>query len=183
MKHAIALLILSLVVPSMVFAHHSIRGEYGGADEEYTYIEGEVVDTRWINPHIAFAVRVTDGYYKPGTVVWANSHPIHIMESEANMGADTVAVGDRVAIYGWQHLRGQPAFHIRALKVNDGPMQSVLAFADMWDIYRGNTDNGITWAVSLEGKSVGRMGEDLVNGLREMGLVSAQGNFTFANQQ
>ena len=174
--------LLSVVTSASALAHHSIAGEYGGADYPYNYMEGEVVQVKWINPHISFAVRATSGYFSPDTIVWANSHPREIILTEGGMDENTVAVCDKVKIYGWEHLRGMPQFHIRAMAVNDSPMQSVLAFADMWDILRGNTNNHIEWAISLEGKSPGRMGPEMIEGLTAMGLIDERGRFSWNGQ-
>lgn len=185
MKNSLFALMAAAImfVSQPVLAHHSVAGEYGGAADPYTYIEGEVVQVKWANPHVAIAVQTTGGHYEPGTLVWANSHPTHIMLSESGMEASSVKVGDQVKIFGWQHLRGMPLFHMRAVQVNEGPMQSVLAFADMWDIVRGDTDNGIEWAKSLEGKSPNRMGSEMISMLRELGYLGEDGNFSWNGQE
>ena len=178
----LVLFLVALAGSNSALAHHSVAGEYGGAADPCTYIEGEVVEVNWTNPHVSMAIKTTAGHYEPGTVVWANSHPTHIALSESGMNASSVAVGDHVKMFGWQHLRGMPLFHMRAVQVNDGPMQSILAFADMWDIVRGNTDNGIEWALSLEGKSPGRMGPEMISMLKDLGYLGEDGNFSWNGQ-
>ena len=155
-------------------AHHSIAGEYGGAGEPYNYVEGTVIDVAWTNPHISFTVETTDGYFGDGKVVRANSQPTHII-SEYGMTADTHQVGDSVKMYGWEHQRGMPLFHLRALGVNDGPIQSTLTFADMWDLVRENTDNGIAWSPQLEGSSPGRLGPEFTQMMKDKGLLNERG--------
>lgn len=158
-----------------VQAHHSIAGEYGGAEAAYNYIEGTVVDTAWINPHISFTIETTSGYFGEGKIVRANSHPTHLMLDNYGMDPDTVQVGDTVKVFGWEHLRGMPLFHIRALGVNDGPIRSTLHYADMWDLVRGNLDNNIVWAPHLEGASPGRLGPEFVAKMEEAGLLNERG--------
>ena len=163
------------VASSGAHSHHSIAGEYGGAEYPYNYIEGVVVDTAWINPHISFTIETTSGYFGEGTIVRANSHPTHLMKDNYGMDPDTVEVGDRVKVFGWEHLRGMPLFHIRALGVNEGPIRSTLHYADMWDLVRGNLDNNIVWAPHLEGASPGRLGPDFSAQMQEAGLLNDRG--------
>lgn len=155
-------------------AHHSIAGEYGGAETPYNYVEGKVIDVAWTNPHISFTIESTGGYFGEGKIVRANSHPTHII-AEYGMTADTLHVGDTVKMYGWEHQRGMPLFHLRALGVNDGPIRSTLTFADMWDLVRENTDNGITWSPQLVGSSPGRLGPEFTQMMKDKGLLDERG--------
>ena len=166
---------LMVFMGSSAQAHHSIAGEYGGADYPYNYLEGTVVDVAWINPHIAFTIETTSGYFGEGKLVRANSHPTHLMADNYGMDTTTVSVGDSVKVFGWEHLRGMPLFHIRALGVNDGPIHSTLYFADMYDLVRGNLDNNIIWAPNLEGSSPGRLGPEFTAQMQEAGLLNERG--------
>lgn len=155
-------------------AHHSIAGEYGGAETPYNYLEGKVIDVAWTNPHISFTVETTSGYFGENKIVRANTHPTHIA-LEYGFDADTLHVGDTVQIYGWEHLRGMPLVHVRAMGVNGGEIRSTLGFADMWDLVRDKTDNGIVWAPTTEGSSPGRLGPEFVQMMQDKGLLDERG--------
>lgn len=167
------LLVLLVLLGNAALAHHSVPGEFGDSSRPTTYMEGELVKIIWRNPHIFLNIRTISGDGVEAGENWrVTSHPTHIMDETYDFRADQFAVGDIIKMHGWKHLRGQPLFHPRALQVNDGPMRSLLRFADARDIVAGTLlDKGIVPTKTLDGSNPGRAGQETVDALREMGFL------------
>jgi hypothetical protein len=163
---------VTLVAAGTVIAHHSVPGEFGPSSRETVYVEGEVVKIMWRNPHVFINFRTTGGAVDAGQNWRLTTHPIHILQDTYDFHQEQIAVGDTLRMHGWTHLRGQPMFHPRALQVNDGPMRSLLRFADARDIVAGTFDaKGIVPTKSFDGSDPARAGQETVNGLRELGFL------------
>ena len=91
------------------------------------------------------------------------------------MAAD-FAVGDKLKVYGWTHVRNQPLIWMRAIQANDGPMRSIMRFTDMIDIANGVfVEMNMEPAANLSGSPPGRAGSESAAKLREMNLIDADG--------
>ncbi len=173
-------LIVPILVATALFtaplsAHHNSQAEYGPFGSETMYVEGEILNIKWSNPHVSFDMRTTGGDIPAGENWRFESHPIQIM-NDYGFQREDFAVGDRVKIIGWKSVRGQPMIWPRAIQVNDGPMRSNLRFTDMIDIAKGVfADMHIEPAANLNGSPPQRAGEETVRKLGEMGLLDAEG--------
>ena len=164
--------LLAILIGSAAFAHHSVPGEFGDSSRPTTYIEGEIVKIMWRNPHVFINFRTTGGDVEVGENWRLTTHPTHILDKTYGFQKEQFAVGDKLRMHGWKHLRGQPMFHPRALQANDGPMRSLLRFADARDIVAGTFDDkGIVPSATLDGSNPGRAGQETVDGLRELGML------------
>jgi len=160
---------------STVDAHHSSQAEFGPFGSETIYVEATIVGINWTNPHISIDVQTTGGDL-PAAENWRLvSHPTRIME-EYGLQRGDFAVGDRVKLHGWTHLRKQPLIWPRAIQVNDGPMRSNLRFTDMIDIANGVFEAmNIVAPLNLNGSPPERAGAETVEKLRAMGLLDEDG--------
>ena len=172
------LVILIAIAAGTALAHHSVPGEFGDSSRATTYIEGEVVKIMWRNPHVFINFKTTSGDVEVGRNWRLTTHPTHILDATYDFHKEQFAVGDTLKMHGWKHLRGQPMFHPRALQVNDGPMRSLLRFADARDIVAGTFDDkGISPSATLDGSNPARAGKETVDGLRAMGYLDDQNMF------
>jgi len=163
-------------LPLAAVAHHSVPAEYGPSSTPTHYIEGRIVKVMWRNPHVYVNIESTGGELEPGQNWRLTTHPIHIAEGTYGFSKEAFNVGDTVKVHGWFHLRKQPLFHIRAIAINDGPMRSMLRFADLRDIIAGTFKaKGITPTTTLHGSDPSRIGEENVARLAEMGWLDADG--------
>lgn len=174
-----ALLFSSLAFSSLVQAHHNTQAEYGPFGSNFIRVEGTVTDIKWGNPHVAFTITVTGGDLPAdqlGETWQVNSHPITIMNAYGFI-KEEFAVGDKLSLMTWRHVRGTKHLWPRAIQVNDGPMKSNLRYTDMIDIANGTfAALGIEPSANLNGSAPIRAGTDTVNKLRDMGLLDADGN-------
>jgi len=164
--------LLAILIGGAAIAHHSVPGEFGDSSRPTTYVEGEIVKIMWRNPHVFINFKTTGGDIDVGENWRLTTHPTHILDKTYDFHKDQFAVGDKLRMHGWKHLRGQPMFHPRALQTNDGPMRSLLRFADARDIVAGTFDDkGIVPSATLDGSNPGRAGQETVDGLRTMGYL------------
>lgn len=176
MKNELSLLSLFLLMPLVAGAHHSVPAEYGPSSTPTHYIEGRIVKVMWRNPHIYINIESTGGELEPGQNWRLTTHPIHIAEGTYGFSKDEFYVGDTVKVHGWFHLRKQPLFHIRAIAINEGPMRSMLRFADLRDIIAGTfKSKGIKPTTTLHGSDPSRIGEENVARLAAMGWIDDDG--------
>lgn len=170
MKKLIAL--ITVFAADMALAHHSVPGEFGDSSRPTTYIEGEIVKIMWRNPHVFINFKTTGGDVEVGKNWRLTTHPTHILDETYDFHKEQFAIGDTLKMHGWKHLRGQPMFHPRALQINDGPMRSMLRFADARDIVAGTLlEKNIVPTKTLDGSNPGRAGKETVEGLRAMGFL------------
>lgn len=172
------LLLTSLVAAGagVAVAHHSVPAEYGDSSTPTHYIEGKIVKIMWRNPHIFINIESTGGEIAAGENWRLTTHPIHIAEDTYGFSKDDFAIGDTVRVHGWFHIRNQPLFHIRAIGINDGPVRSMLRFADLRDIVAGTfKDKGIIPTETLHGSDPTRTGQETVEKLRDMGWLDENG--------
>lgn len=168
---------LGVLVPALGGAHHSVPAEYGDSGTPTHYIEGAISRVLWNNPHIFINIVTSGGEVEAGENWRLTTHPINIMEGTYGFSSDEFQEGDEVQVYGWFHLRGQPLFQIRAISVNDGPMQSTLRFSDLRDIVKGTlAEQRIIPTRNINGTSPARAGAETVRALGEMGYLDDQGN-------
>jgi hypothetical protein len=167
--------LVSFFAASSVYAHHSSQAEFGPFGSPTIYVEGTIVDINWANPHISIDMQTTGGELPAGQNWRLVSHPIRIME-EYGFARSDFAVGDRVKLLAWTHVRKQPLIWPRAIQVNDGPMRSNLRFTDMIDIAKGVFESmNIQAPANLNGSPPGRAGDDTVEKLSAMGLLDENG--------
>jgi hypothetical protein len=164
--------LVAIVTASTAVAHHSVPGEFGPSSRQTIYIEGKVVKVMWRNPHVFINFQTTGGDTEAGKNWRLTTHPIHILRDTYDFHKEQFAVGDTIQMHGWTHLRGQPMFHPRALQINDGPMRSLLRFADARDIVAGTfAAKGIVPTKSFDGSDPSRAGKETVEGLRKLGFL------------
>jgi hypothetical protein len=156
-------------------AHHSSQAEFGPFASPTVDVEAQIVDINWGNPHISMDLRITGGAL-PGGEHWRLvTHPVRIKEEYGFQRGD-FAVGDKLKLKTWLHVRKQPLLWPRAIQVNDGPMRSNLRFTDMIDIANGVFDSlDIVAPLNLNGSPPARAGEETVKKLAEMGLLDENG--------
>ena len=168
-----------LLLPFGVAGHHNTQAEYGPFGSDFIKVDGVVTDIRWGNPHIQIEIEVTGGDLpasETGKKWVVNSHPINVMIAYG-FQKEEFAVGDRLHLLTWRHVRGINHLWPRAIQVNDGPLKSNLRFTDMIDIAEGTFDAlGITPAANLAGSSPQRSGAATVRKLEELGYLDAEGN-------
>ena len=184
MKYIKAVLFgLGMLVPLLGSAHHSVPAEYGDSGTPTHYIEGTISRVLWNNPHIFINIVTSGGEVEAGENWRLTTHPINIMEGTYGFRSDEFQEGDEVKVYGWFHLRGQPLFQIRAISVNDRPMQSTLRFSDLRDIVKGTlAEQQIIPTRNINGTSPGRAGAETVRALGEMGYLDEQGNVNLPDE-
>ena len=176
MKRMLNVLLLLILSPSLVNGHHNTQAEYGAFDSPYITVDGIITDIRWGNPHIGIDIEVTGGDLPVGETWTFNSHPVAIMNAYGFV-KEEFAVGDRVHLLTWQHVRNINHLWPRAIQVNDGPLKSNLRFTDMIDIANGTFESlGIVPAANLNGSSPRRSGNTTVEKLAEMGALDEEGN-------
>jgi|GEM_PF-623599 hypothetical protein len=167
------------VVPLVAAAHHNTQAEYGPFGADFITVDGVVTDIRWGNPHIQIEIEVIGGNLpasETGKTWVVNSHPVNVMVAYG-FNKDEFAVGDRLHLLTWRHVRGINHLWPRAIQVNDGPLKSNLRYTDMIDIADGTfTALGITPAANLNGSSPQRSGAATVRRLREQGFLDSDGN-------
>jgi hypothetical protein len=172
-------LMLGAICSFPVLAHHNTQAEYGPFDSDFIRVEGTITDIKWGNPHLAFTITVTGGELPADQIgkTWqVNSHPINVM-LDYGFTKEEFAVGDKLTLLTWRHVRGINHLWPRALQVNDGPMKSNLRYTDMIDIANGTfAALGIQPAANLNGSAPIRAGTATVKKLGEMGLLDANGN-------
>ena len=179
----VVLFSLGVLVPVLAGSHHSVPAEYGDSGTPAHYIEGTINRVIWANPHIFINIVTSGGEVEAGENWRLTTHPINIMTGTYGFRSDDFAEGDEVKVYGWFHLRGQPLFQIRAISVNDGPMQSTLRFSDLRDIVKGTlADRKIIPTTNINGTSPGRAGAGTVQALGEMGYLDEQGNVNLPDE-
>ena len=164
---------------SLASAHHNTQAEYGEFGSNFIRVQGTITDIKWGNPHIAIKITVTGGDLPAEEIgqTWqVNDHPIATMTAYG-FSKEEFAVGDKLDLLTWRHVRGIKHLWPRAIKVNDGPMKSNLRFTDMIDIANGTFASlGIQPSANLNGSSPTRAGAETVEKLRAMGLLDAGGN-------
>jgi hypothetical protein len=160
-------------------AHHNTQAEYGPFDSDFVKVDGVITAIKWGNPHVAITLDVTGGELPQDEIgqSWQlNSHPINTMIAYG-FAKDEFAVGDRLHLLAWTHVRGIRHLWPRAIQVNDGPLKSNLRYTDMIDIANGTfAALGIQPAANLNGSDPFRAGSDAVAKLRAKGMLDADGN-------
>lgn len=112
MKIILSMIVASLILAAPgVFAHHS--GSVFFAVDERVEISGVVTEMNWRNPHVSFALAVTneDGQGSQWTV---ESNAVNLLERQG-VSPDTVNVGDAVSFWGPPSRRTNN--HMRAYNV------------------------------------------------------------------
>ncbi len=172
-------LFTALLLNSVAWAHHNTQAEYGEFGSNFIRVEGTVTDIKWGNPHVAIKITVTGGDLPAEEIgqTWqVNSHPIAIMVAYG-FTKEEFALGDKLSLLTWRHVRGTKHLWPRAIQVNDNPMKSNLRYTDMIDIANGTfAALGILPSANLNGSSPTRAGAPTVEKLGAMGLLDADGN-------
>ena len=179
-------LIAGITYSSVGSAHHNTQAEYGPFDSSFIRVQGTITDIKWGNPHVAFQITITGGDLPADQIgaTWqVNSHPINVMTAYG-FTKEEFAVGDKLDLLTWTHVRRIKHLWPRAIKVNDGPMKSNLRFTDMIDIANGTfTALGIEPAANLNGSDPIRAGTATVEKLRAQGMLDADGNMIWPPRQ
>jgi len=175
----IMLLLPILLGSTTTNAHHNTQAEYGAFDSDFIRVEGTINAIKWGNPHLSFTITVTGGELPAdqlGLTWQVNSHPINTM-IDYGFTKEEFAVGDKLTLLTWRHVRSINHLWPRALQVNNGPMKSNLRYTDMIDIANGTFASlGILPASNLNGSAPIRAGSATVEKLGQMGLLDAAGN-------
>lgn len=150
---------LALAVSPLAVAHHAITAEYGGSSQPLIPLEGEVIDVRWVSPHVEVRVRVTGGDMPVGEEWTVNSHAPGLLARTYGIMPGEVSVGDSVRFVGWKSRFDVPRYHMRALSINGGPLRSTLRGADNRDIANG-TLGDIVPSPGLESNQPLQAGEE-----------------------
>lgn len=113
MKTVVTGLIL-LALSSATYAHHSTAH----FSRDWTDLEGELVEIRWVNPHIMFTLKTSDidGEEK---LVRMESGSIHYFE-RTGFNKDTLKVGDRIIAGGRLSTRRNTDFLLNAITLPNG---------------------------------------------------------------
>ena len=171
---AVALTAL-MMSASYLHAHPNTQAEFAAFGAPTIYVEGTIVDIHWANPHIGIDMQTTGGEVPAGQKWRLLSHPIRIMQ-DYGFAKEDFAVGDIVKLHGWTHNRNQPLMWPRAIQINDGPMRSNLRFTDMIDIANDVfEEKNFQPPANLNGSPPQRDGAEVVEKLREMGLLDEDG--------
>lgn len=171
------LVVLAALLPvGSTLAHHNTQAEYGNFDSATITIEGTISRVLWGNPHIAIEIVTTGGDLPAGEKWRVASHPVQI-QIDHGFTKEEFVEGASIKVIGWKHRRGLPSLWPRAVQIGDGPLKSNMRFTDMIDIAKGTfTAMNIAPAANLNGSPSARAGEPYVTKLREMGLLTPEGN-------
>lgn len=121
MKLTIGLAVSLLLIQQQALAHHS----QAFFSEEFTQLEGELVDVAWRNPHVRFTLRVGSGANEELIRIETNS--IYYLQ-RAGITRDRVQVGDQVVIGGYESLQQGGEFLAAEILLSDG--QNALLIRD-----------------------------------------------------
>jgi hypothetical protein len=101
---------------SIAVAHHSAVAFFDESNKQE--IAGEVMMTRWRNPHVSFGVTVTaaDGSRTEWTV---ESNALNALE-RIGISPDTVRAGDQVRVWGPVSRHGQPLLRAYNILLGSG---------------------------------------------------------------
>lgn len=183
---SIITLFTAILCSSAGWAHHNTQAEYGPFGSNFIRVEGTVTDIKWGNPHVAFQITVTGGDLPADQIgqTWqVNSHPINVMLAYG-FTKEEFAVGDKLSLLTWRHVRSTKHLWPRAIQVNDRPMKSNLRYTDMIDIANGTfAALNIEPAANLNGSAPIRAGADTVEKLGAMGLLDSEGNMIWPPRQ
>lgn len=103
------------ILASPAWAHHS-HGNYQMT--EYTFLEGMVIETHWVNPHSWLYLEVTDADGQP--MLWALETTGVNGLRRLGVTEDTVRVGDTISVRCHQLRDGSPACLLGFLTPEDG---------------------------------------------------------------
>ena len=95
-------LTLGFSVSGITFAHHAVTVAYD--TENLMWIEGEVVDVFWKNPHIVLTIEST--LENGNTEIWKVESGSTNSLQRIGIGRDIVSIGDRVSLFGAISRRG-----------------------------------------------------------------------------
>jgi hypothetical protein len=147
--------------PTTTSAHHSVASTFDTAQIEE--IEGELIDVRWQNPHVSFAVRVMGA--EGQAELWdIETNSVSIM-SRMDLSGDVFTLGDRVRVAGNPARAGGTMLYARNMQLQGmeevllapgvGPRWSdvTLGTSERWrsEGSDSNDDNGIfrVWSTSF----------------------------------
>ena len=100
-------------LPVVVSAHHS----QAFFSEEFTQLEGELVDVAWRNPHVRFTLRTGTGGDEELIRIETNS--IYYLQ-RAGITSDRIRTGDHVVIGGYESLQQGGEFLAAEILLRDG---------------------------------------------------------------
>lgn len=114
MRSVVAMLGL-LVLPAAVCAHHS-TADYDTST--VLELEGELVETRWGNPHVVFTLRVRDqnGEFQDWELA---SEAVYVLE-RTGLDQSTFPIDERVRVAGWRSNSRPLAFYITNMLLSSG---------------------------------------------------------------
>ncbi len=115
-RHGVLGVLLGLMVPGPVAAHHSFAAQYD-RDKPVT-LTGKVTRLEWTNPHVYFYIDVSDA---SGHVVnWAieGSNPAGLYRN--GWRRDSLKTGDLVTVEGWLAKDGSNLANMRTVLLADG---------------------------------------------------------------
>ena len=99
---AIALISMFLVFTSAALAHHSPFLYFDPSKS--IFVEGEISQVKWRNPHVEFRLAVQDD--SGNSTTWIlETHSVSIL-SRMDLSRDVLKVGDMVRVAGWPAKRG-----------------------------------------------------------------------------
>ncbi|OUU78862.1 MAG: hypothetical protein CBC38_05970 [Gammaproteobacteria bacterium TMED78] len=168
---------------SFLNAHHNIQAEFGSFDSPLSYIEGNVVDIRWGNPHVSVFIEITNGDLPVGETWQIQGHGPDGM-GQYGLGADFFNIGSSFRGYVYPNLRGLPVAFPRAVGHQDGQLLSAQRFRDYQDIANGvEMVDGIFIDSQIKSVCVSAdrrprlAGAAAVRKLQEKGLLKEDGTF------
>ena len=121
MRISLVLAVSLLLVGQTAGAHHS----QAFFSDEFTQLEGELVDVAWRNPHVRFTLRVGEGADEEFFRIETNS--IYYLQ-RAGITRDRIQVGDHVVVGGYESLRDGGEFLGAEILLSDG--QNALLIRD-----------------------------------------------------
>jgi hypothetical protein len=108
----LAVLLLSILLPTAAVAHHSFFGRFDTL--AIVELEGEVTDVLWRNPHAYFGLRASDG------VAWEIETSSLTVLKRMGIEEGTIRVGQRIRVAGNPPVGAKKEFYARHVLMPDG---------------------------------------------------------------
>ena len=115
MKVMLSLIVVVLLVPAALAAHHSFAAVFDS--DQPVELEGEITKVEWANPHIWFYLDVTNEDGGVGNWQCEGGTPNSLRRQ--GWSAETLQIGDDVQIEGWRAHDGTDTCNARVI-TSDG---------------------------------------------------------------
>ena len=105
---------VAFLLPNVALAHHS----QAYFSDEFTEMEGEIVELQWRNPHVKFSLR-TENDTGEEELVGIETNSIYYLV-RAGFTRDRIQVGDRVVVGGHESMIDGADFLAAEMVLADG---------------------------------------------------------------